>query len=127
MGGRVGLKGTNGVANEAQAAGAEPIACPRASIFARTFVELSKPDAGLRVRWITCGGAMGADPLRAAGAGAETIEVVHPPEERAAAADTRTAVEASIDGGAELLLFCGGDGTERDVSDGEKDRVPRLG
>ena len=127
MGGRVGLKGTDGVANEAQAAGAEPIAGPRASVFARTFVELSKPDAGLRVRWITCGGAMGADPLRAAGAGAETIEVVYTPEERTTAADTRTAVEASINGGAELLLFCGGDGTARDVAEAAQDRIPILG
>src|SRR5437016_5797314 len=127
MGGRVGLKGTDGVANEAQAAGAEPIAGPRASVFARTFVELSKPDAGLRVRWITCGGTMGADPLRAAGAGAETIEVVYTPEERTTAADTRTAVEASINGGAELLLFCGGDGTARDVAEAAQDRIPILG
>src|SRR5437667_12680950 len=99
MGGRVGLKGTDGVANEAQAAGAEPIAGPRASIFARTFVELSKPDAGLRVRWITWGGAMGADPRRAAGGGAETGEVRYRPAERTTAGRTLTAVAHIVDGG----------------------------
>src|SRR3989454_12470287 len=67
MGGRLGLKGTDGVANEAHAAGAEPVAGPRAHLFARTFLDLSKRDENLRVRWLTCGGAMGADPLRAAG------------------------------------------------------------
>ena len=59
MGGRVGLKGTDGIANEAQAAGAEPTAGPRAELFARTFLDLSKHDENLRVRWLTCGGAMG--------------------------------------------------------------------
>src|SRR6059036_3469127 len=120
MGGRVGLKGTDGVANEARAAGAEPIAGPRAQLFARTFLELSKHDESLRVRWLTCGGAMGADPLRAAGVDEETLEVVRTPRERTTAADTQRAVDAGIDRGAELLLFCGGDGTARDVAEAAK-------
>lgn len=127
MGGRVGLKGTDGVANEAQAAGAEPVAGPRALLFARAFLELSKNDASLRVRWITCDGAMGADALRAAGVIEDAIEVVHIPAERTTAADTREAVDASFDRGAELLLFCGGDGTARDVAEVVKDRIPILG
>lgn len=127
MGGRVGLKGTDGVAIEAQAAGAEPIAPPRAHLFARTFLEFSKHDESLRVRWMTCAGVMGADPLRTAGVGDDTIEVVHTPGERTTAADTRTAVGAGIDRGAELFLFCGGDGTARDVAEAAKDRIPILG
>src|SRR5207245_11370178 len=118
MGGRVGLKGTDGVANEAQAAGAEPIAGPRAQLFARTFLELSKHDETiLRVRWLTCSGAMGAIPLREATVGEETIDVVHTPEERTTASDTRRAVDACVERGAELLLVCGGDGTARDVAE----------
>src|SRR3989475_535903 len=127
MGGRVGLKGTDGVATEAQAAGAEPIAGPRAALFARTFLELSKHDEGLRVRWQTCDRAMGAAPLREAGVSDETIEVVHTPGERTTADDTRRAVDACIGRGAELLLFCGGDGTTRDVAEAAKDRMPILG
>ena len=127
MGGRVGLKGTDGVADEAEAAGAEPIAGPRAHLFARTFLELSKHDESLRVRWMTCGGAMGADPLRAAGVAEDAIEVVHSPGERTTAADTRKAVEACADRGAELLLFCGGDGTARDVAEAAGDRIPIVG
>src|SRR3989441_12225825 len=127
MGGRVGLKGTDGVANEAQAAGAEPIAGPRAALFARTFLELSKHDESLRVRWQTCGRGMGAAPLREAGVSEETIEVVHTPGERTTADDTRRAVDACVGRGAELLLFCGGDGTARDVAEAAKDRMPILG
>src|SRR3989442_8832121 len=79
MGGRLGLKGTDGVANEAHAAGAEPVAGPRAQLFARTFLDLSKRDENLRVRWLTCGGAMGADPLRAAGVSGGSLGVIHSP------------------------------------------------
>jgi len=127
MGGRVGLKGTDGVADEAQAAGAEPIAGPRAALFARTFLELSKHGEGLRIRWLTCGGAMGAVSLREAGVGDETIEVIYTPGERTTASDTRRAVDACIGQGAELLLFCGGDGTARDVAEATNDRIPILG
>src|SRR2546428_3720292 len=127
MGGRVGLKGTDGVANEAQAAGAEPIAGPRAQLFARTFLELSKHDESLRVRWQTCGRAMGAAPLRGAGVSEETIEVVHTPGERTTADDTRRGVDACIGRGAELLLFCGGDGTARDGPPSPEKRDPNPG
>src|SRR5436309_3282025 len=128
MGGRLGLKGTDGVANEAHAAGAEPVAGPRAHLFARTFLDLSKRDENLRVRWLTCGRAMGADPLRAAGVPGDSLEVIHSPEgERTTAADTRSGVVACVDRGSELLLFCGGDGTARDVAEATSDRIPILG
>src|SRR2546426_9066538 len=124
MGGRLGLKGTDGVANEAHAAGAEPVAGPRAHLFARTFLDLSKHDENLRVRWLTCGGAMGADPLRAAGGQEDSIEVVHAPGDRTTSADTRKTVEASVDRGAELLLICGGGGKGREVAGATRDRIP---
>src|SRR2546422_4445472 len=128
MGGRLGLKGTDGVANEAHAAGAEPVAGPRAHLFARTFLDLSKRDENLRVRWLTCGGAMGAYPHRAWGVPGGSLEVIHSPEgERTTAADARSGVVACVDGGSELLLFCGGDGTARDVAEATNDRIPILG
>src|SRR5256712_13226599 len=70
---------------------------------------------------------MGADQLRAADVGENTIEVVHSPGERTTAADTRRGVVACVDRGAELLLFCGGDGTARDVAEATSDRIPILG
>src|SRR5256886_16352507 len=99
-----------------------------AHLFARTFLDLSKRDENLRVRWLTCGGAMGADPLRAAGVPGDSLEVIHSPEgERTTAADTRRGVVACVDRGSELLLFCGGDGTARDVAEATSDRIPILG
>lgn len=127
MGGRVGLKGTDGVVEEARAAGAEPVAGPRARAFAEAFLRSSRDDANLRVHWLTCAGAMGRDPLRAAGFSEETIVVVRSPPDPTTALDTREAVEACIERGAELLLFCGGDGTARDVTEATRDRIPILG
>src|SRR3989442_3382260 len=125
MGGRLGLKGTDGVANEAHAAGAEPVAGPRAHLFARTFLDLSKRDENLRVRWLTCGGAMGADPLRAAGVPGDSLEVIHSPEgETTTAADTRRGVVACVDRGSELLPFFGGDRNPPDVGATTSDRKP---
>src|SRR2546425_5918839 len=127
MGGRIGLKGTDGVADAAIAAGADPIAGPRAQLFAKTFLELSKHDPSLVTRWLTCAGVMGAEPLREGGVGQETIEAVYAPGERTTAADTRRAVDACIERGAELLLFCAGDGTARDIAEAANDRMPILG
>src|SRR2546428_13681401 len=102
MGGRMGLKGTDGVVNEALAAGAEQVAGPRAKIIAKTFLDLSKRDESLRVRWLTCGGAVGADRLRAADVGENTIAVVQPPRGRTTAAQTSKAVEACVQRSAAL-------------------------
>src|SRR5207247_7846789 len=99
----------------------------RAEAFARTFLDLSKHDENLRVRWLTCGGAMGVDSLRAVGVQHDAIEVVHPPGDRTTSTDTRKAVEACVERGAELLLFCGGDGTARDVAEATRDRIPIFG
>ncbi len=127
MGGRVGFKGTDGVADKARAEGAEPVAGPRATAFAGAFLGVTKGDPNLRVEWLTCGGPMGRDPLRAAGVPDDSINVVYAPGRRTTADDTRHGVEVIVDRGAELLLFCGGDGTARDVAKATEDRVPILG
>src|SRR2546430_9140787 len=80
-----------------------------AHLFARTFLDLSKRDENLRVRWLTCGGAMGADPLRAAGVPGDSLEGIHSPGGgRTTAADTRRGVVACVDRGPEPLPFFGG-------------------
>ncbi|WP_342679372.1 ATP-NAD kinase family protein [Methanofollis sp. UBA420] len=108
LGGTVGLKGTDGTADEARRRGALPRAHERA-------VEALLSLRGLPLRFLTSAGAMGADALDAAGI--REYEVVHTAGGRETTADdTRTAVRACIDAGADLLLFCGGDGTARDVA-----------
>ena len=127
MGGRVGLKGTDGVVDEALAAGAGPVAGPRAHAFAEAFLGAAKADDTLSVLWLTCDGSMGRDPLRAAGFPEERIELVYASGPQTTADDTRKAVETIVHGGAELILFTGGDGTARDVAAAVENRVPILG
>jgi len=62
MGGRVGLKGTDGKVEEARERGAEPRAPERAR---RLFDHLADRDAEIDL--LTAGGSMGADAARAAG------------------------------------------------------------
>lgn len=118
MGGTVGLKGTDGLVEEARRRGAVPAAEERA-VAALSSVDPKGLD------FLTCGGAMGEDALRRAGI--PSFRVVYTPGAETSAADTRAAVRAFLDDGADLVLFCGGDGTARDVYDAADGQVPVLG
>jgi predicted polyphosphate/ATP-dependent NAD kinase len=114
MGGRVGLKGTDGVVDRAIELGAEPSAPARAremlGELGRLLTVTSPPTP---IRWLTCSGPMGASCLSSAGF--EDYSILHEPGPTTSAADTGRAVEAMVGAGAELIVFCGGDGTARDV------------
>ena len=126
MGGRVGLKGTDGVVDLAVARGAVPSAGARAGEMLASLSEhVMSRSAPPAINWITCAGAMGEDSLR--GAGFDAIDVVYEPEDPPSERDTRRAVRSFIDVDAELILFCGGDGTARDVCAITRRRVPILG
>jgi predicted polyphosphate/ATP-dependent NAD kinase len=125
LGGRVGLKGTDGKVEEARARGAVPRAPDRAR---RALDELAArvPDATV----LTWGGEMGANVAR--DAGFEPTVLGAPPETETTAADTRRAVEAFCDADVDLVLFVGGDGTAADVAEALSDanrgsEVPMLG
>ncbi|MEN6341031.1 MAG: ATP-NAD kinase family protein [Methanospirillum sp.] len=118
LGGRVGLKGTDGCADRARALGAEPLAPARAA-------EALAPLAGHELRFVTAAGEMGAAPLVAAGIA--DADCVYLPPVPSTAADTRAACQAFLDAGVDLVLFCGGDGTARDVADAVGTAVPILG
>jgi predicted polyphosphate/ATP-dependent NAD kinase len=121
MGGRVGLKGTDGKVEEARARGAEPRAPDRAR---RMFDELRARDPDVDL--LTWGRAMGAEAARAAGW--EPTVLGRPEGPDTSAADTRRAVEAFVDAGVDLVLFVGGDGTAADVAETvEGTDVPVLG
>jgi predicted polyphosphate/ATP-dependent NAD kinase len=126
MGGRVGLKGTDGVAAEAARRGAKPTANVRALEALREFKRLlaGTPNP-FAVEWLTVAGAMGADALQAAGFTA--VEVVHTATAEPSAQDTKAAVEAFLAAGVGLVLFCGGDGTARDICGVAGETVPVLG
>ncbi len=126
MGGRVGLKGTDDVVERAVALGAEPTANVRAREMLCELDELlTTTSHPIDVEWLTCSGAMGADSLSSAGF--EDFTILHEPGEATSADDTRRAVRRFVDAGAELILFCGGDGTARDVCSITRDTTPVLG
>ncbi|MWG35845.1 ATP-NAD kinase family protein [Halomarina oriensis] len=111
MGGRVGLKGTDGMVEEARARGAEPRAPGRA----RDALDALANAATEPVELLTWGGEMGAVEAEAAGLDLEVLG--HPDDEATSAADTRRAVRALLNAGVDLLLFAGGDGTAVDVAE----------
>jgi len=126
MGGRVGLKGTDGVLDEALRRGATPVAPGRSAEALRRLKAAldADPDAP-DIDWLTCSGAMGEAALRSAGFG--KVTVLHAASEPPTAADTVAAVHEFLRAGAELVLFCGGDGTARDVTQAAGDGTPVLG
>jgi NAD+ kinase len=125
MGGRVGLKGTDGKVPEAVARGAEPRARERARAALDALHEVA-PEATV----LAAGGQMGAEAVRAAGFEPEVV--TDPPAGLGgtSAADTRQAVRAFLDRGVDLVVFVGGDGTAVDVAETIQERddeTPLLG
>ncbi|GAA0277295.1 ATP-NAD kinase family protein [Halobacterium noricense] len=123
MGGRVGLKGTDGNVEAARERGAEQRAPDRARDALAALRERA-PDTAI----LAYGGEMGADEARAAGFDSEVVG--EPNYDETTAADTKDAVRAFVARGVDLILFVGGDGTATDVAtalDEVEADVPVLG
>ncbi len=126
MGGRVGLKGTDGVVAQARARGAAPIANARALEMLRALARLrSGVSEAPPIEWLTAAGEMGSDALRAASF--DAVEIVHQPSADPSARDTLAAVEQFLARRVDLVLFCGGDGTARDICALAGETTPVLG
>lgn len=104
MGGSVGLKGTDGAAEKARELGARPVAPGQFDGFIESLTCVKHVDI------MTCDGNMGADYFP------EGASIVYEPDCPTTAADTIAAVEKFISKGAGLIVFCGGDGTARDIA-----------
>jgi len=126
MGGRVGLKGTDGVLERAVALGAKPVAPRRGVEFLKRLKELG---VASKIQITTCLGSMGESEVKSAGLEAELLPVPH--EDETTAEDTKEAVKLMVnERKVDLLVFVGGDGTARDVYDAMKKAgkdVPVLG
>lgn len=122
MGGRVGLKGTDGagVLEEAKRRGARPLSSERALQALRRLAASNTP-----FHLVTGSGELGEDVARAAGL--EPIVVYRTRSGCSLPEDTRNAARAMLRASVDLLLFAGGDGTARDVLGMVNDRVPILG
>jgi predicted polyphosphate/ATP-dependent NAD kinase len=128
MGGRVGLKGTDGVADEAVKRGAIPVAPDKAALMLCALREARDVyHARFQLKWKTAGSLMGERELLDAGWALGEFEVVYRPPEHSSSEDTRKACRVMMDMRVDLILFCGGDGTARDIFETVGTKIPILG
>jgi predicted polyphosphate/ATP-dependent NAD kinase len=121
MGGAVGLKGTDGqeILTKALSLGAKPVAPVRAETF---LSELSRFNPDLRL--VVGAGNMGEDEAKICGL---TPTVIGERKRQTHSEDTRKTAQIMADGGVDILVFCGGDGTARDTLNAVDMRFPVLG
>jgi predicted polyphosphate/ATP-dependent NAD kinase len=121
IGGRVGLKGSDGaeIQKKALALGAVPQSLNRAI----QALERLKPVYELEV--ITYPGEMGEEAARACGLEPTVIGSIKPGE--TTPEDTMNAAREMLRLHVDLLLFAGGDGTARDIYNAIGDGLPVLG
>jgi len=118
MGGAVGLKGTDGLVHEALARGARPRARQRAAVCLRLLAE-----AAGDLIFFAASGEMGEMALKECGLG---CNVIYSPSYPSTADDTLATCWAILQRSVDLILFCGGDGTARDVAS-VAGQTPMLG
>ena len=112
LGGRLGLKGSDGQAELARSMGAEDRSGPRLRAMLEHFSSIHR--AGFDdISWVTSKGRMGTEWLPDGQIG--SISTVHSSSGKTSAADTQEAVNALLESGIDLLVYAGGDGTTRDV------------
>ena len=129
LGGRLGLKGSDGQAELARSKGAEDRSGPRLESMLRHFSRIHR-DESTEIEWITSSGRMGTewipDELQIG-----TISEVHQSSGNTSASDTQAAVAMLLEHGIDLLVYSGGDGTTRDIvsslSDSESPELPVIG
>ena len=116
MGGSVGLKGTDGeIIKEALKLGAKPITSERVSVLISNLTNKEK------IMFLTAPGKMGADLLK------DTrieFHIIGKISNNTSAEDTKRIAKQMIEDDIELLVFCGGDGTARDIYDAVGFEIP---
>jgi predicted polyphosphate/ATP-dependent NAD kinase len=122
LGGRVGLKGSDGaeIVRRALELGASPLAPARAE---RALVRLER--ARERLSIVTGARAMGGEIAQAHNFRTELVDAGD--RDETTADDTRAAAAAMEQREVELILFAGGDGTGRDIVETVGTRIPILG
>ena len=121
MGGAVGLKGTDGksIVNQAISLGAKPVAPARAEAF---LSKLNPVKNSLRL--FVGAGSMGEDETKTAGF---SYTALGERKKETSAEDTVATAKKMADADVALLIFCGGDGTARDVLTAVGTSLPVLG
>ena len=121
MGGAVGLKGTDGraILKKAISLGAKPMAPARAEAFLSELHPASRD-----IRLVVGAGSMGEDEANECGF---TCTVVGERRKVTTAEDTKITAKKLVEAGVGLLVFCGGDGTARDILSAVATSLPVLG
>ncbi|MBG9980856.1 ATP-NAD kinase family protein [Facklamia sp. DSM 111018] len=121
MGGRVGLKGTDGklVLEEALKRGAHPEAPSKALKALKSLDELKED-----IKLFVASGEMGENIAEEAQL---SYEVIHKIEGESQAEDTLKLAEKLIEAEVDLILFAGGDGTARDIASVSNLDIPVIG
>ncbi len=119
MGGRVGLKGTDNVVEEAIKRGATEVALPRARKFLQTLNSLNS-----KIYFLVPSGKMGEEVVKDFEFG---YRVIYPTPESTTAQDTRSVCEIFLREKVDMIIFAGGDGTARDVVSIVHRHIPVLG
>ena len=113
LGGRLGLKGSDGQADFARSKGAEDRSGPRMKLMLQHFAKIHR--VGFEeIEWVTSRGRMGSDwmPMESY---IESIDYVHESSGTTTASDTHLAVKNILDSGIQILVYSGGDGTTRAI------------
>ncbi|MEM2525361.1 MAG: ATP-NAD kinase family protein [Candidatus Methanomethylicaceae archaeon] len=121
MGGSVGLKGTDGIEilKRAIELGAKPISPKRTEIFLSNLINFKD-----KIEFIVGAGLMGENEVKKFGF---SYKVIGEEKELTNAHDTILTAITAKEMGAELLVFCGGDGTARDILNAIGLEIPVLG
>jgi predicted polyphosphate/ATP-dependent NAD kinase len=113
MGGRVGLKGTDGVVEEAIKRGATPVSPARAVEFLQALEPLVQSNSKINL-WV-CPLQMGEDVTQEVGLEHRVIDVEI--GDTTSSEDTHQCIRSLYQAGVRLVVFVGGDGTARDILD----------
>ena len=129
LGGRLGLKGSDGQAELARSKGAEDRSGPRLESMLRHFSRIHRGESR-HIEWITSSGRMGTEWIPVDLEIGTTFEV-HQSPGKTSASDTQDAVARLLEAGIDLLVYSGGDGTTRDIvaslSGSETPELPVIG
>jgi len=127
LGGRLGLKGSDGQAEYARSQGVEERSGPRM----RAMLEHFSAIAGAKseeCHWVTSDGRMGSEWIPES---ISEIEFAHSSKGPTSANDTSDAISSLLDSGIDLLVYAGGDGTTRDIvsalSEADSPKLPVIG
>jgi len=120
MGGTVGLKGTDGVLEEAKRRGSIPKALDKTQIAIEQLIGMENV-----IQIITCSGNMGEYALKKFNF--NTKIVYSSINEQTSSQDTIQAAKKMLKEKVDIIIFSGGDGTARDIYNGVGEHITSLG